>query len=84
MNTDVRLLLTGGMTVLAGWLADSAAGNTTMAVGSLIVGVAVYQDLIALAAQPLYVVTNRPPPGSKVARGGLGAQKGTQGRRRVG
>ena len=78
MNTDIRLLLTGGLTALAGFLHGGVDGNTVMAVGAMLVGGAVYRDVMTLAAQPVYLLTNRRPPGGQVLRGGLGAQNGSQ------
>lgn len=76
MIVNVRLVLTGGLTVLAGcnW-APHQGWVIVTAVGALILTVALYHDVMRLAAQPLLVRVRTHSPVSAPQRGGLGAQR---------
>lgn len=79
VNKQTRLVLTGGLVVIAGAHMPPNPGRATViGVGLLILGVALYRAVMALAAQPLVVWLSRPSPAPPPQRGGLGAQNGSE------
>ena len=82
IDQRTRLVLTGALVVVAGCISRDPAGRpTVIGVGVILIGVALYADIMRIASSPvvLRVIRRRPIP--PIRRGGLGPENANKPRK---